>query len=151
MRANFTFQWWPLKCGHWSMTAVQMASIPPNCEPMPSMNIIKKKSIAHKRGIGINSTASGYAMNARPGPDCTTSPTGTFRLCAIKPITENTAKPAKIAVNTFVADTINASIWQLLRNCIHCARPSGSIRCLFGDCHANGVAWQLRKNACRDE
>lgn len=117
LQRDITFQRCSLKCGHWSMTAVQMASIPPNCEPMPSMSIIKKNRIAHKCGIGIRSTASGYAMKAKPGPDWTTSATGTFRLCAIKPIIEKTAKPAKIAVKTFVADTTNVSMWQLCLNC----------------------------------
>lgn len=99
------------------MTAVQMASMPPNCEPMPSTNIIKKKTIAHKCRSGINSTASGYAMNARPGPCCTVSATGTSKLCAMKPMIENTAKPAKIAVNTFVNDTTMASVCELFLNC----------------------------------
>lgn len=90
--------------------AVQIASMPPNCDPMPRINIIKKNSMAHKCGNGIKSTASGYAINARPGPDCTTSATGTSILCAINPSIANTAKPANMAVNTFVADIINVSL-----------------------------------------
>lgn len=73
--------------------------------------------MAHKCGIGIKSTASGYAMNAKPGPFWTTSDTCTSKLWAINPITENTAKPANIAVNTFVNDTTTVSEWQLFLNC----------------------------------
>lgn len=111
------------------MIAVHNASMPPNCEPMPKMNIIKKNETAHKCGNGIISTASGYAINAKPGPDCTTSATSTSKFCAMKPIIENTAKPANIAVNALVSDTITVSKWQLFlnwggRGCVRCARVS---------------------------
>lgn len=84
--------------------------MPPNCDPMPRINIIKKNEMAQKCCSGIRRTASGYAMNASPGPDWTTSGTSTSKLCAIKPVIEKTAKPAYIAVNTFVSDTTSVSV-----------------------------------------
>lgn len=58
-----TRQWWSIRCGHLSVIARHNASIPPNCEPMPNINIITKNKIAHSCGNGISSTASGYAIN----------------------------------------------------------------------------------------
>ena len=46
-------------------------------DPKPRINIMKKKRIAHSCGNGIKSTASGYVMKVNPGPDATTSSTGT--------------------------------------------------------------------------
>lgn len=143
-----TRQWWSIRCGHLSVIARHNASIPPNCEPMPNINIIIKNNTAHSCGNGISSTASGYAINthyvklycqfiselctliqfnskrskkwipinARPGPLCTTSETSICRLFAMNPSMPNTAKPQKMAVNTFMSDTTSVSVWQLFLN-----------------------------------
>lgn len=57
-----TRRWWLFRCGHFSVTARHSASMPPNCDPMPNINIITKNRTAHNCGNGINSTASGYAL-----------------------------------------------------------------------------------------
>lgn len=56
-------------------------------------------------------------MKASPGPDSTTSDTGTSMLWAIKPSTAKTENPAYIQVNTLVNDTKTASVWQLFLYC----------------------------------
>jgi hypothetical protein len=69
-----------------------------------------KNRIAQSWGRGMRSTASGYVMNARPGPDETTSFTDTPLSLARKPSMAKTTKPAKMAVSVFATDTMNASL-----------------------------------------
>jgi hypothetical protein len=77
---------------------------------MPRVKSMIKNRIAQSRGRGMRSTASGYVMKARPGPDETTSFTDTPLSLARKPSIANTTKPANIAVSMFVTDTKNASL-----------------------------------------
>lgn len=77
---------------------------------MPRVKSMIKNRIAQSWGRGMRSTASGYVMKARPGPDETTSFTDTPLSLARKPSIANTTKPANIAVSMFVTDTKNASL-----------------------------------------
>ena len=40
----------------------------PNILSRPTVSSMRKNKIDHSGGIGISVSASGYAMNARPGP-----------------------------------------------------------------------------------
>lgn len=81
---------------------------------MPNMNIIMKNNTAHSCGNGMRSTASGYAINASPGPCVTTSWISTPIECAMKPKMAKIEKPAKTAVKALVIETATASKWELL-------------------------------------
>ena len=76
--------------------------------PRPSANNIKKNRNEKRGLIGMCVIASGYVMNAKPGPEepayfSTDSPSSDARY----PIVANTAKPAKIPVKQSHDTTIH--------------------------------------------
>ena len=105
-----------LVVGHWSMIAEVTASVIPNCVSSPSVRIMVKKRKDHKGANGNSAKAAGYAINVRPGPELTTSPTGTPKLCAMKPTMEKITKPEKTEVAQLETLTTRASRRQLLEN-----------------------------------
>lgn len=77
---------------------------------IPIKNNMKKKRIPHKCPNGNNVIAAGYVMNTKAGPASTTSSTETPVLTDMNPITENTAKPAKIPAAKFSDDKTKVSL-----------------------------------------
>ena len=62
-----------LGLSHWgnsSVNALRTHSIIENCEPNPRVAIIIKKNTDHSGATGILVKASGYTINASPGPMC---------------------------------------------------------------------------------
>lgn len=69
------------------------------CEPSPKANSIKKKRIEKNELAGICAIASGYVMNAKPGPDASAYfETDSFNSVDKYPMVANTAKPANTPV-----------------------------------------------------
>lgn len=106
------------KCGHSSTMPVTNDSTVQNCESIPSTNSIPKNSIAHKFGNGRRVTASGYTINAKPGPDLATSATLVFIVYAIWPNTENMTKPENNDVNELNRQAIRESLKKRLKSLI---------------------------------
>ncbi|KAG8231000.1 hypothetical protein J437_LFUL010016 [Ladona fulva] len=78
--------------------------------PRPRQNSMKKNKKAHSCGRGMCNTASGYATNARPGPEFTTSGTLTPIRLARKPRIANIENPANTDVKQFTTVTMSASL-----------------------------------------
>ncbi|OTF72371.1 hypothetical protein BLA29_007183 [Euroglyphus maynei] len=98
------------KCGHSSTIPVTNDSTVQNCESIPNTNSIPKNNIAHRFGNGRRVTASGYTMNAKPGPDLATSAMFVFIEYAICPNTENMTKPENNDVNELNRQAISESL-----------------------------------------
>ena len=74
---------------------LQLTSTIANWESRPSKSNMIKKRKEKNGAAGKSEIASGYAINAKPGPDATTWSTLTQFLKAMCPRNENTANPAK--------------------------------------------------------
>lgn len=81
--------------------------------PRPRMNNMTKNRTAQTLGIGIRTTASGYAIKARPAPLWITSSIGTPIWRARNPMMEKITNPAKIDVSRFVRVTKSASLEKI--------------------------------------
>lgn len=68
------------------------------CEPKPSKISIRKKMTEKNCPAGNVVTASGYMINASPGPPAATLDTSTFRWYATAPMYEKMTNPANILV-----------------------------------------------------
>ena len=71
---------------------------------------MKKNRRDHKGGIGIFVTAAGYAINATPDPELTTSPTSTPSSVAMNPRIANVTVPANTEVEQLLNDITIASL-----------------------------------------
>ena len=72
---------------------------------------MKKNRHDQKGANGIEVTAFGYTMNARPGPDVAILSIGMLRSLDMKPKKEKITKPARKLVNEFTSAIMALSLW----------------------------------------
>lgn len=113
--------------------------------PTPNVKSIKKKRTANNCGTTPNlASASGYEMNANPGPPWTTSAISLFDSWARLPKMAKIVTPDSRLVNVSIKLTIAASLFQF----IYLLTPSFSLftvslnRCTCKYCAWRGWNWR---------